>query len=106
VVDLRPADQQFTVNDGTGSGAGWNIMVSATTFTNGANTLSNSGTFIANGSLTSPTAINAPTATCVTSCTLPTNSVSGYPVAITTAASSPTPVKVYGAMAGPGSAPS
>jgi len=102
VVDLRPADQQFTVNDGTGSGAGWNIMVSATTFTNGANTLSNSGTFIANGSLTSPTAINAPTATCVTSCTLPTNSVSGYPVAITTAASSPTPVKVYGAMAGTG----
>jgi hypothetical protein len=86
VVDLRPADQQFTVNDGTGS----------------ANTLSNSGTFIANGSLTSPTAINAPTATCVTSCTLPTNSVSGYPVAITTAASSPTPVKVYGAMAGTG----
>ena len=101
VVDLLPADQQFTVNDGTGSGAGWNITVSATTFTTGSSALANSGTFGLTGSLTSSTANNAPSATCVTSCTLPTDSVSGYPVAITTAAS-PTPVKVYGALAGTG----
>ena len=101
VVDLLPADQQFTVNDGTGSGAGWNITVSATTFTTGSSALANLGTFGLTGSLTSSTANNAPSATCVTSCTLPTDSVSGYPVAITTAAS-PTPVKVYGALAGTG----
>jgi WxL domain surface cell wall-binding len=105
VVDPLPADQQLTVNDNTGSGAGWNVMVSATTFTNGSNTLPNLGTFKANGSLASPTALNAPTATCVASCTLPTNSVSSYPVAITTAASSPAPVKIYGAMAGTGLGP-
>ena len=101
LVDTSAADQQYTVNDATGSGAGWHVTTSATTFTSGSHTLPNSGTFSTNGSTTSVSATTAPSATCTATCTLPTNSTT-YPVAITTASSSPTPVTVYDTAAGTG----
>jgi hypothetical protein len=91
-VDPNSADQQFTVGDTLT--AGWNVVVSATTFTNGTHTLPNtSGTFNFTGSLSSSLATTAPTATCVGSCTLPADTTT-YPVNIITAAS-PTAYKVY-----------
>jgi len=103
VVDVTAGDQQLTVNDATGSGAGWHVTASATTFTNGTHTLPNTGTFVTTGSVTSATGTTAPTATCAasTTCTLPTNSTT-YPVAITTAASSPTAVTIYDTAANTG----
>jgi hypothetical protein len=104
VFDATSADQQFTASDQTGSGAGWHITVSGTTFTNGAKTLPNSGTFVMTGSLSSITATTAPTAACNTSCTPPINTTT-YPVAITTAASSPTPATVFDTSANSGLGP-
>jgi len=103
-VDSTTADQQFSVSDQSGSGAGWHITVSGTTFTNGSHTLPNAGTFVLTGSLSSITATTAPTATCVTSCTPPTDTTT-YPVAITTATTSPTPATVYDVSAGSGIGP-
>lgn len=100
-VDTTAADQQYTVDDATGTGAGWHVTVSATTFSNGAQTFPNSGTFETNGSISSPTDTTAPSATCTSTCTLPGNSTT-YPVAITTAASTPTPVTIYDTAAASG----
>ncbi len=96
VVDTTTAHQAFTVTDATGSGAGWHITVSATTFTNGTHLLPNTATFSLTGSVASLTATTAPTAACSgsSSCVLPT-STSTYPVAITTAPTSPTAVTIY-----------
>lgn len=94
VTDVLPGDQQYTVNDATGTGAGWHVTAAATQFTNGSNTFLNTGTFTTNGSITSITSTSAPAATCTGSCTLPTNTTT-YPVAITTAATAPTPVTIY-----------
>jgi hypothetical protein len=104
VVDTVAANQQFNVNDQSGSGAGWHITVSATTFTTGTHTLPSTGTFVLTGSVSSVTAAAAPTAACNSSCILPTNTTT-YPVAITTAASSPTPATVYDVSAGTGIGP-
>jgi hypothetical protein len=101
VVDVISGDQQYTVDDATGSGAGWHVTTSATTFTNGSHTLPDTGTFVTTGSVTSIAATTAPTATCAATCTLPTDSTT-YPVAITTAASSPTPVTIYDTAAATG----
>ena len=94
VVDTTPADQQLTVNDATGSGAGWHITASATTFTSGAHTLANAGTLVNTGSVTSVAATTAPSATCVVTCTVPTNTTT-YPVALTTAAAAPPVSTIY-----------
>jgi hypothetical protein len=101
IVDGTSGDQQYTVNDATGSGAGWHVTTSATQFTNGTHTFPNTGTFVTTGSVSSITATTAPTATCTGTCTLPTNSTT-YPVAITTAASSPTPSTIYDTAAATG----
>jgi hypothetical protein len=102
LVDVIAADQQYTVNDATGSGAGWHVTTSATTFTNGAHTFPDSGTFVTNGSVTSIAATISPTASCVGgTCTLPTNTTT-YPVAITTAAAAPTPATIYDTSAATG----
>jgi hypothetical protein len=103
-VDTTGADQQYTVDDSTGSTDGWNVTVSATTFTNGASTFADDA-FFTNGSVTDPTNADAPTAACSdTTCTLPTNATAPitYPVTITTADVDPTPVKIYSADAGSG----
>lgn len=88
----------LTVADSTGTGNGWNLTLSATNFTgsgnfNGSTTptsqsLATSGTL----SITGVTAACAPGSTC----TNPTNSIT-YPAAVTTAATSPTPIKFYNA---------
>jgi hypothetical protein len=101
VVDVVSGDQQYTVNDATGSGAGWHVTTSATTFTNGTHTFPNTGTFVTDSSVTSISATTAPTATCTGTCTLPTNSTT-YPADITTAATSPTPVTIYDTAAATG----
>jgi hypothetical protein len=100
-TDAVTGDQQLAVSDATGTGAGWHITVSASTFTNGTHTFANTGTFVLSGSISSITASTAPTASCVTSCTLPSD-VTTYPVAITTASSSPPPADVYDVSAGSG----
>jgi hypothetical protein len=98
LVDANPAHQTYTVDDATGNGLGWNVTVSATTFTSTtpAATLPNTGTFSTNGSITNVAATAAPSATCTTgaTCTLPTDTTT-YPVAITTAATTPTAYKIY-----------
>jgi hypothetical protein len=104
LADAVAGDQQFTVDDETGTGAGWHITVAAATFTNGTYTLADTGTFVLTGSISSITATTAPSATCVTSCTPPGDTAT-YPVAITTAASSPTPATVYDVPAATGLGP-
>jgi WxL domain surface cell wall-binding len=101
LVDTSPGDQQFTVNDATGMGAGWHVTTSATQFTNGTKTFVNTGTFVTNGSATSITSTNGPSATCTNTCTVPTDTTT-YPVPITTAAVTPTPVTIYDTATGTG----
>jgi hypothetical protein len=94
VYDTVTGDQQYTVTDATGTGAGWHVTMSATTFTNGGHSLANTGTLVV-GTTSSVTATTDPTALCYTgsTCTPPSDSTT-YPVAITTA-TSPTPVNIY-----------
>jgi hypothetical protein len=104
LVDPTPAHQTYTVDDATGLAAGWHVTTSATTFTTtSALTLPDTGTFSTNGSITSMTAATAPTATCTpaATCTPPTDTTT-YPVAITTAATTPTAVNIYDASAATG----
>jgi hypothetical protein len=103
LVDTTFTQQSYLVSDASASGAGWHVTVSATTFTSGAGTLANAGTFLTNGSITAEAATTAPTAACSagSTCLLPANTTT-YPVAITTAASAPTPVTIYDTSAGTG----
>jgi hypothetical protein len=103
LVDPTTAHQSYLVNDATGSGAGWHVTVSATTFTSGSNTLPNTGTFVTTGSVTAEAATTAPTAACSvsSSCTLPTDTTT-YPVAITTAPTTPVAVTIYDTSAATG----
>lgn len=101
ITDTTASHQQYTVNDATGTGVGWHVTLSATTFTNGSHTLPNATTLVTTGSTTTISATTAPTATCTNTCTLPTDSTT-YPVAVTTAASSPTPVIIYDTAASTG----
>jgi hypothetical protein len=109
LVDANTAHQSYIVDDATGSGAGWNVTVSATTFTSiaPAATLPNIGAFATNGSLTltaGALSTTAPTAACTTgaTCTLPTDTAVTYPVIMTTAATTPTVYKIYDALAATG----
>jgi hypothetical protein len=97
LVDTTPADQQYTVDDATGTGAGWHVTIAATTFTNGSKTFPNTGTFVTNGSTSSITSTTAPSATCTGTCTLPDDSALAYPIGITTAPAAPTPITIYDA---------
>lgn len=101
IADTTAAHQQLTVSDQTGTGAGWHVTVSTTTFTNGTSTLPNASTFSVNGSLSAATASSGPSGSCVTGCTPPSSTVT-YPVAVTTAESSPTPADIYDNPAGSG----
>ena len=101
IVDSLSGDQQLTATDNTGSGAGWHITVSATTFTAGTHTLPNTGAIVFTGSTSSPASTSAPSTACVGSCTLPADTTA-YPLAISTAASSPASYTVYDTQAGTG----
>jgi hypothetical protein len=99
-VDEVPADQTLTVNDSSGTGSGWNVTVSATTFSSGSHTLPDTGRLEFNGSTSSVIAAT-PSAACVGSCVLPVDTTT-YPVSIDTAASSPDAFTIYDASAGTG----
>lgn len=105
LYDSTTSDEGYQVNDETGTGNGWHVTLSATTFTStGAtpHTLSDTGTLSTNGSVSSVTASAAPSVSCVTAgaCTVPTDTTT-YPVAVTTA-SSPTAVTIYDTAANSG----
>ena len=107
LADMTAAHQSYLVDDATGSGTGWNVTVSATTFTSAspAAPLPDTATFSTNGSLTSETASAVPPrpaprrrrARC-----RPTSRCRRYPVLVTTAALSPTAFTIYDADAGTG----
>jgi len=73
LVDATTAHQSYIVDDATGGGLGWNVTVSATTFTNGTVSLPLAGTFSTNGSITSAVLTTAPTGACTSgaTCTVP-----------------------------------
>lgn len=105
LVDTTPADENLVVDDASGTGAGWHVTVSATTFTSGTNTLPDATTLVANGSGTSETTGATPSVNCTTAgdCTVPTSATAvTYPLAIATAATAPAPVTLYSADAGTG----
>jgi hypothetical protein len=90
------ATQGVDVGDATGSGTGWNITATSTTFTTGGGTphlLSTSAT----------TLTGAPTDVCDASatCTLATNSVT-YPYTLPAAGTAPTATKMFNAAANTG----
>ena len=86
-------NQAMDVSDATGSGTGWNITATSTTFTAGAHTLSTSAT----------TLTGAPTVACDASstCALATNSVA-YPYTLPAAGTAPTATKLFNAAANTG----
>jgi len=100
-VDAVSGDQQLTATDNTGSGAGWHVTFSATTFTTGPKSLPSTGAVNFTGSTSSSQASTAPTATCVGSCTLPTDTTT-YPVIINTATSAPPVFTIFDTSAATG----
>jgi hypothetical protein len=85
------ATQALDVSDSTGSGAGWNITSTSTTFTTGGGTPSLLPT-------TATTIQSAPTVACDASvtCTPATNSI-GYPYSLPAAGTAPTATKMFNA---------
>jgi hypothetical protein len=86
------ATQALDVLDNTGSGAGWNITLTTTTFVNGSNALPTTAV-----SDTGATGACDPGVTC----TLANNTLS-YPILVPAAATAPTAVKILSAAAGTG----
>ena len=85
--------QPIDVSDATGSGTGWNLTATSTTFTAGAKTLSTSAT----------TLTGAPTDACDagSTCTLATNAIT-YPYTLPAGATAPTATKLFNAAANTG----
>jgi WxL domain surface cell wall-binding len=99
-VTLNGSDQTtsyslgLTLIDPRGTGGGWNLTITSTTFTAGTHTLS-----------TMASNINAvPTVACASgsTCTNPTTNSITYPLGVPTAATAPTPVKFFNAAANTG----
>ena len=99
-VTLNGSDQTtsyslgLTVIDPRGTGGGWNLTITSTTFTTGTHSLS-----------TTASNINAaPTVTCTSgsTCTNPTTNGITYPLGVPAAATAPTPVKFFNAAANTG----
>jgi hypothetical protein len=90
---VATATQTFDVSDATGSGAGWNITATSTTFTAGSKSLAP----------TSVTVQAVPTVACDSgaSCTTATNGVS-YPYTLPAGTTAPTATKVHSATANTG----
>jgi hypothetical protein len=87
------ATQALDIGDGRGSGAGWNITATSTTFTTGSVTLSTTATTVQ----TTPTLACDAGATCL----LATNSIS-YPYTLPAASVAPTATKVFNSAANTG----
>lgn len=95
-LDQTPTTTQaLDVGDATGSGTGWDITATSTTFATGAP--------VHNLSTSATTVGSAPTVACDASatCTLATNSVT-YPYALPAAGTAPTATKLYNAAANTG----
>lgn len=86
------ASQALDILDNTGSGSGWNVTLTSTTFTSGGFTL-------ANTSVTDTGASGACDAS--VTCTLGTNAIS-YPMTVPAGASAPTAIKIQSAAAATG----
>ena len=106
-VDAVPADESLTVDDASGSGAGWNVSLTATAFTSGANVLPTTGTFSVNGSVGLVTDATAPGDACTVAgdCTLPAflTAPVTYPVPVTTDGTTPAIIYTADATTGVGS---
>jgi len=90
------APQTIDIGDATGSGAGWNITATSTTFTSGANTLPTSSTTIAS-------APSTPTCDSNSTCLAATAAVGvTYPYSLPAATTAPTATKMFSATAGTG----
>lgn len=85
--------QGLDISDATGSGAGWNVTATSTTFTSGSHTLPTSATTIQ----------SAPSDSCDTdsTCTTATNGIS-YPYTLPAGTTAPTATKLFDAAAGSG----
>ena len=84
----------FDIGDATGSGSGWNVTATSTTFKSGALALPTTAT----------TVQSAPTASCdvgATGCTTATNTVS-FPYTLPAATTAPTATKLFSATANTG----
>jgi hypothetical protein len=83
----------ITADDETGSGSGWNLNATSTTFNDGSgHTLPTTATTFTAGSASAATG----------NCSLPTNSVA-YPLTLPAAAAPPTAVRLFNAAGGTGS---
>lgn len=90
VDQTATAAQAFDIGDATGSGAGWNITATSTTFTTGSKTLPTTATTI-------QAAPAAPTCDASTTCTVGGATTITYPYTLPAAASAPTATKLYNA---------
>jgi WxL domain surface cell wall-binding len=88
------AEQPIEVGDATGSGSGWNITATSTTFTTGSHTLSTSATTIASAPLVACGAL-------ATGCVTATTTVS-YPYSLPAGSTAPTATKMFNASANTG----
>jgi hypothetical protein len=90
---VATATQTFDVSDATGSGSGWNITATSTTFTAGSKSLSP----------TSVTVQAVPTVGCDSgaSCTTATNGAN-YPYTLPAGTTAPTATKIFSAAANTG----
>lgn len=88
------SSQAIDVGDATGSGAGWNITATSTTFTAGTHTLSTSATTVPASGITDACDASA-------SCVPATDSIS-LPYTLPAAGTAPTATKLYNAAANTG----
>jgi WxL domain surface cell wall-binding len=82
----------LAMTDARGTGTGWNLTITSTTFTTGTHSLAAGASSI--GSVASACVAGG-------TCTNPTSSIS-YPLTVPAAATAPTAVKVFNAAAGTG----
>jgi hypothetical protein len=87
----KTAASQLNPNDATGSGSGWNVQGTSTTFTSAGSSLPTTATQLTSASVTAGSG----------TCSLPTNSVS-YPMTLPAATTAPPAVKLYNAAANTG----
>src|SRR5581483_10947639 len=81
-------------NDQTGSGAGWNLTATSTTFSSSGHTLPTTAAQITAGSASAATG----------NCSLPDNQIS-YPVTVPAGTTAPAAVKVFDAAPSSGAGP-
>jgi WxL domain surface cell wall-binding len=87
--------QPLDIADASGSGAGWNITATSTTFTSGSHTLSA-------GATTVDSAPAAPTCDANVTCTVGGATTASFPYTLPAAATAPTATKLYNAPANTG----